>query len=155
MTFYPSCLNNDHPSAADIPAPSGIPQEPHVRRVVGKGLVVGGNPRCAQLRLEEEVRGARWTNSGQRSALGVVTRLYRGQEFKFSRSGPLDQEVKTKLILCPRHIARSKQVKSNEYSGTTTTTSAHYGSSRKHQKPSKYRASCAWENEGHLRAEGY
>ena len=36
----------------------------------------------AQLRLEEEAKGARRMNSEQGSALGVATRLYRGEELK-------------------------------------------------------------------------
>jgi len=63
----------------------------------------------AQLRPEEEARGqgGRTPSSGLRpesyTGVGVATRLYRGQEFKHlsiqGLSGPLDQEVKTKLIL--------------------------------------------------------
>jgi len=118
----------------------------------------------AQLRPEEEARGARRTNSGQRSALGVATRLYWGQEFRFSRSEPLDQAVKTKLIpclshsslrRCLKHIAGSIQVKSNEHSGTTTTIRVHYGSSRKHQKLQIIAQAVYGRNKGHLRAGGY
>jgi len=99
--LYPSRLNNDHPSAADTPTPSGISQEPHVGRVVGKGLVVGGNHRCA---ATARGRGER----GKADELGaeVCARSRnkaipwsRVQESESSRSEPLDQEVKTKLIL--------------------------------------------------------
>jgi len=77
-----------------------ISQEGHVRIVVGKGLVVGGNHR------KRREAGARRTNSNQRSALRARRRNKGYAEVKSSsievpRSEPLDQEVKTKLILEP------------------------------------------------------
>ena len=89
------------PGAADIPAPSGISQERHVRRVVRKGFAVGGNHRCAATARGRSVRGkadelqAEVCARGHNKAIpGSIV-----QASEFSRSESLDQEVKTKLIL--------------------------------------------------------
>ena len=68
--------------------PSGISQEHHVRRVGEKDLLWAVTT-GAQLRPEEEATGARRTDSEQRSALRIATRLYWGQDFKYlSLQGP-------------------------------------------------------------------
>jgi len=77
-----------------------ISQERHVRRTVGKGLVVGGNHRCAAMARARWERG----KADDLSALGARSRNKaipgsRVQASKFPRSEPLDQEVKTKVIL--------------------------------------------------------
>ena len=88
------------PGAADIPAPSGISQERHVRRVVRKGLV-GGNHRCAAMARgrgergkADELQAEACARSHNKAIPGSTV-----QASGSSRSGPLDQELKTKLIL--------------------------------------------------------
>ena len=111
--------------------------------------------RSFHLAMRTLLAGQRRTNSKQRSALGVDkanTPGSRVEASEFSRSEPLDQEVKTKLILelvtgSEMHRwVNAIQVESNESSGPTTTIRAHYGPSRfqvgfKSEAPEAFRIS--------------